>query len=191
VSVANALSILAAGDNEDTFWIQLLVVVILAAGVGIYGMAKSRAKRLERESNDETIETIIEQPTPRTKRRDLTSGMELLARDFLVGVVEQTGAADQRDIAMQRLCFAELVRRGELWAVASNALKVYVLDEGKLFSKWICCEAMKELAERTAKVAEQFDGSTSLAAGKLTAPSKVEGQTVDKTAAHAGREIDG
>ncbi|MCJ7728392.1 MAG: hypothetical protein MUO27_00680 [Sedimentisphaerales bacterium] len=170
MSVANALFILAAGDNEDAFWIQLLVVVILAAGVGIYGMAKSRAKRVERESNDETIETLIEQPMLRVKRRDLTSGMELLARDFLVGVVEQAGAVDHRDIAMQRLCFFELVRRGELWAVASNALKVYVLDEGKLFSKGICCEAMKELAERTAKVAEQ---------------------TVDKTEAHAGRKIDG
>ena len=170
MSVANALFILAAGDNEDAFWIQLLVVVILAAGVGIYGMAKSRAKRIERESNDETIEALIEQPTPHLKRRDLTSGMELLARDFLVGVVEQTGAVDQRDIAMQRLCFAELLRRGELWAVASNTLKVYVLDEGKLFGKEICCAAMKELAERTGKVAEQ---------------------TANQTAVHAGREIDG
>ncbi len=41
MSVANALFILAAGDSEDTFWTQLLVVVILAAGVGIYGMVKS------------------------------------------------------------------------------------------------------------------------------------------------------
>jgi hypothetical protein len=170
MGVANALFLLAAGDSEDAFWVQLLVVVILAAGVGIYGVVKSRAKRLERESSDETIEALIEQPTQLAKKRDLTSGMELLARDFLVGIVERTSEADQRDIAMQRLCFAELVRRGELWAVASNALKTYVLDEGKLFGKDICCESMKELAERTGKVVEQ---------------------TVGETAVHAGREIDG
>jgi hypothetical protein len=170
VGVANALFLLAAGDSEDAFWVQLLVVVILATGVGIYGVVKSRVKRLERESSDETIETLIEQPTPIAKRRDLASGMELLARDFLVEVVERTGEANQRDIVMQRLCFAELVRRGELWAAASNALKAYVLDGGKLFGKDICCEAMKELAERTGKVSEQ---------------------TADKTAVHAGREIDG
>jgi predicted nucleic-acid-binding protein len=161
---------LAAGDNEDAFWVQLLVVVILVAGVGIYGMVKSRARRVKRESSDETIETLIKQPTPRTKRRDLTSGMEMLASDFLVGIVEQTDTVDQRDIAMQQLCFAELVRRRGLWAVASEALKVYVLDDGKLFSKEICCEAMKELAERTGKVVEQ---------------------TVDKTEVRAVRELNG
>jgi uncharacterized protein HemX len=171
VSVANALLFIsAAGDGEGTFWTQLLVVVILATGVGIYGMVKSRAKRIEQESNDETIETIIEQPMPLAKRRDLTGGMELLARDFLVEIVEQTDTVDQRDIAMQRLCFTELVRRRELWAVASEALKIYVLDEGKLFSKEICCEAMKELTARTGKVTEQ---------------------TVNKTAVHAARAIDG
>ncbi len=170
MSVANALFILATGDGEDTFWTQLLVVVVLAAGVGIYGMVKSRAKRIERESNDETIETIIEQPMPLAKRRDLTSGMELLARDFLVEIVEQTDTVDRRDIAMQRLSFDELVRRRGLWAVASEALKVYVLDEGNLFGKKICCEAMKELAARTGKVAEQ---------------------TAGRTAVHAGRELNG
>ena len=170
MGVANALFLLAAGDSEDAFWVQLLVVVILAAGVGIYGVVKSRAKRIEQESSDEAIEALIEQPAPFAKRRDLTSGMELLARDFLVGVVERSGEADQRDITMQRLCFAELSRRGELWAAASNALKAYVIDEGKLFGKEICCEAMRELAERTGKVSEQ---------------------AADKTTVHAGREIDG
>ena len=144
-----AVIVLGAAEDEGTFWIQLLIVVILAAGVGIYGLVKSRAKRLEQETHDEIIETIIEPPEPLVKKRNLSGGMELLARNFLVGVVEQTGSPDQRDIEMRRLCFAELVRRGELWAIVSNALKIYTLDEDGFYGKVICCEAMAELAGRT------------------------------------------
>ena len=31
---------LAAGDGEEAFWVQLLVMVILATGIGIYGVIK-------------------------------------------------------------------------------------------------------------------------------------------------------
>ncbi len=146
-----AVIVLGAAEDEGTFWIQLLMVVILAAGVGIYGLVKSRAKRLEQETRDEIIETIIEPPEPLVKKRNLSGGMELLARNFLVGVVEQTDSPDQRDIEMRRLCFAELVRRGELWAIVSNALKIYTLDEDGFYGKVIRCEAMAELAGRTGK----------------------------------------
>ena len=144
-----AVIVLGAAEDEGTFWIQLLMVVILAAGAGIYGLVKSRTKRLERETHDEIIETIIEPPKPLVKKHNLSGGMELLARNFLVGVVEQTDSPGQRDIEMRRLCFAELVRRGELWAVASIPLKVYTLDEDGFYGKVIRCEAMAELAGRT------------------------------------------
>jgi hypothetical protein len=36
---------LAAGDGEDTFWIQLLVMVVLGAGVGTYGVFKKHKAR--------------------------------------------------------------------------------------------------------------------------------------------------
>ena len=144
-----AVIVLGAAEDEGTFWIQLLMVVILAAGVGIYGLVKSRTKRLERETRDEIIETIIEPPKSLVKKHNLSGGMELLARNFLVGVVEQTDSPGQRDIEMRRLCFAELVRRGELWAVASIHLKVYTLDEDGFYGKVIRCEAMAELAGRT------------------------------------------
>ena len=144
-----AVIVLGAVEDEGTFWIQLLMVVILAAGVGIYGLVKSRVKRVEQEAHDEIIETIIEPPKPIVKKRTLSGGMELLARNFLVGVVEKTDSPDQRDIEMRRLCFAELVRRGELWALASNALKVYTLDKDEFYGKIIRCEAMAELAGRT------------------------------------------
>ena len=144
-----AVIVLGAVEDEGTFWIQLLMVVILAAGVGIYGLVKSRVKRVELEARDEIIETIIEPPKPLVKKRNLSGGMELLARNFLVGVVEQTDSPDHRDIEMRRLCFAELVRRGDLWAVASVPLKVYTLDDGGFYGKDIRCEAMAELAGRT------------------------------------------
>jgi hypothetical protein len=144
-----AVIVLGAVEDETTFWIQLLMVVIFATGVGIYGMVKSRAKRVKLEAHDEIIETIIEPPKPLVKKRNLSGGMELLARNFLVGVVEQTNSPDKRDIEMRRLCFTELTRRGELWALASNALKIYTLDEGGLYGKIIRYEAMAELAGRT------------------------------------------
>ena len=144
-----AVIVLGAVEDEGTFWIQLLMMVMLAAGIGAYLMFKSRAKRVKLEAHDEIIETIIEPPKPIVKKHNLSGGMELLARNFLVGVVEQTNSPDQRDIEMRRLCFAELVRRGELWALASNALKVYTLDKDEFYGKIIRCEAMAELAGRT------------------------------------------
>ena len=75
--------------------------------------------------------------------------MELLARNFLVSVVERTDSPDQRDVAMRRLCFVELTRRGELWSLASTALKIYTLDEDGFYGKVIRFEAMAELAGRT------------------------------------------
>lgn len=160
-----AVIVMGAVEDEGTFWIQLLMMVMLAAGVGIYILVKSRVKRIERQTHDETIETIIAPPKPRAtgntsperpavseikpRQRDLSGGMELLARNFLTGVVEQTNSPDQRDIEMRRLCFTELGRRGELWAIASTALKVYTLDEGGFYGKIIRCEAMAELAGRT------------------------------------------
>ena len=63
---------------------------------------------------------------------------------------------------MRRLCFAELARRGELWTLASNALKIYTLDEDGFYGKVIRCEAMAELAGRTrpGEGAAEDSGST-------------------------------
>ena len=36
---------MGAVEEEGTFWIQLLMMVMLAAGAGIYFLFKSRAKR--------------------------------------------------------------------------------------------------------------------------------------------------
>jgi hypothetical protein len=160
-----AFIVMGAVEDEGTFWIQLLMVVMMVAGVGIYGLVKARAKNVARQTHDKTIETIIAPAKPQATahafpqkpaaggikphQRDLSGGMELLARNFLVSVVELPDSPDRRDIEMRRLCFTELIRRGELWAISSISLKVYTLDEDGFYGKIIRCEAMAELAGRT------------------------------------------
>ena len=85
------------------------------------------------------------------KDRDLGSGMEMLDMDFLLNVVEHTKGDDKNDVAMRKLVFNELLRREQLEALDSNALKVYTVDEDNLYGKEIQCEAMKKLTERTTR----------------------------------------
>ena len=194
--------ILAASNSggEDAFWTQMLVLVILASFVGIYGLVKTRAKqvgereqdytggagsaqtqpswrnRVLRELKDKRIgvfskaaqsKALIEEPVfdfgagditskekPRSelgkeRGKDLAGGMEMLEQDFLVGTVEKTKGDDKDDVMMRKLGFNELLRRGQLKAADSSALKVYAVNKGNLYGKDIQCEAMKELAERT------------------------------------------
>jgi hypothetical protein len=54
------------------------------------------------------------------------------------------------------LCFDELVRRGNLEAVAGPALKVYTVDKHGFYGKVIRCEAMKEMATRTSAVPSEI-----------------------------------
>ncbi|MBN2019992.1 MAG: hypothetical protein JW749_07195 [Sedimentisphaerales bacterium] len=160
----NAQFFLAAGDGEETFWVQLLVFMTLAAGWGVYVLARSRARRFKRAADDELIETVIGhradgqapadgigKATQPQKKRNLKSGMGLLDRAFLVEVVERTEAADTHDVAMRSMCFYELMRRRELRALSSGALMVYTLDKEGFFDKTIRREAMAELAGRTGK----------------------------------------
>ncbi len=83
--------------------------------------------------------------------RDMAGGMEMLEQDFLLGVVENTIGADRNDVIMRKLVFHELLRREQLDAMDSDALKVYAVNEGNLYGKDIQCEAMKKLAERTTR----------------------------------------
>jgi len=151
-----AVIVLEAADEESTFWIKLLMLVVIGAGLGVYFLFKSR-NRAEQQTRDEILETIIEPVSlaesiqPFAKKRDLAGGMELLSRDFLAGVVEQTASADNRHITIRKLCFNELSRRNELSAISSAALKIYTLDEDSYYGKTIRCQAMAELAARTLK----------------------------------------
>ena len=75
--------------------------------------------------------------------------MELLEMDFLLSVVENTKGDDKNDVTMRKLVFNELMRRDQVSAVDSQALKMYTVDEDKLYGKDIQCEAMKKLTDRT------------------------------------------
>ena len=51
-SLAQVILIASNSDGEDTFWMQMLVFVILAASWGIYSLVKARAKQFgEQERN--------------------------------------------------------------------------------------------------------------------------------------------
>ena len=83
--------------------------------------------------------------------RDLGSGMEILELEFLLSVVENTKGDDKNDVAMRKLVFNELIRREQVDTIDSSALKVYTVDEDRLYGKDIQCEAMKKLTDRTTR----------------------------------------
>lgn len=159
---------------------QMLVLVILTVFLGIFSLVKAKAnkfkelghklghKRPRFFSKAAQSKTIIEQPvldfnTPdtagqvkskkelaREREKDLHSGMELLELSFLLRIVENTNGVDEKDVIIRKLNFKELLRRGKLNEANSNALKIYAINKGNLYGKDIQCEAMKNLAERTA-----------------------------------------
>jgi hypothetical protein len=150
-------TIIAARSDvgDDTIWMQILVLVILAVFVGIISIAKAKANKLKEEDPRRYEQKLVGKTfkIPHTEReKDLHSGMELLGEDFLLSIVEKTnGDDDEKDVTMRKLNFKELIRRGKVNKADSKALKVYAINKGNLYGKDIQCEAIKALAERTVK----------------------------------------
>jgi hypothetical protein len=150
-------TILAAHNSEgdDTIWVQMLVIVILAVFLGIFSLAKARANKTKGEDPPPSQQKLVGKTfkdLPMEREKDLHSGMELLGLDFLLSIVENTnGGNDEKDVAIRKLNFKELLRRGKLNQADSKALRIYAINKGNLYGKDIQCEAMKSLAERTAK----------------------------------------
>jgi hypothetical protein len=203
---------LAASSGEETIWAQMLVLIVLAVGGGIYAFIKTRPgsrrgrmgpvvtshgiigsgitrvshflqtvskqipsdKSIPLQNADENdainqtslinyqapavSEAVLQHnirpgrgPAAKSPRRDLKNGMELLESSFLVKIIERPVDADGLDIEMQKLCFAELMRRRELAAISSEALKVYTLDKAGFYGKIIRRQAMEELFQRTSE----------------------------------------
>jgi hypothetical protein len=88
--------------------------------------------------------------TEKSKNSDINSGLEMLDIVFVLGVVDTTDSEDPNDITMRKIGFNEILRRNERPRISSDALKVYALDQNKFYGKDIQCQAMQELAERTA-----------------------------------------
>lgn len=150
-------AILAARNNEgdDTFWMQMLVLVILAVFLAIFSLARTKANKskvLDQYQSQQKPSNKAFKDLTIKKNKDLNSGMELLGLDFLLSIVENTNGSDnEKDVAIRKLNFKELLRRGKLNEADSNALKIYAINKGNLYGKDIQCEAMKSLAERTTK----------------------------------------
>jgi hypothetical protein len=150
-------TILAARNSEgdDTIWVQMLVIVILAVFLGIFSLAKARANKFKGEDPPQSQQKLAGKTfkdLPRKREKDLHSGMELLGLNFLLSIVENTnGGDDEKDVAIRKLNFKELLRRGKLNQADSKALRTYAINKGNLYGKDIQCEAMKSLAERTVR----------------------------------------
>jgi hypothetical protein len=175
ISAWGWLTPLAARNSEgdDTFWVQMLVIVILAVFLGIFSLARARANKSKEEDPPQPQQKFVgktfnsrkgwlsplsgaarakSEDLHKKREKDLQSGMELLGLDFLLKVVENTNdGRDEKDVTMRKLNFKELQRRGELNQADSKALRIYAINKGNLYGKDIQCEAMKSLAERTAK----------------------------------------
>jgi len=197
VSYRFAQLIFASVEGEDAIWMSLLVLVIVAAGWGLYSVVKTRVGGFGGENvyysgrrgysgRFERLKGVIggykerllgglaesvrakaagakagldasaggareekKRLRPAKVSRDLAGGMELLGDGFLVGVIEDVGGRDVRDVSMRRMSFEELVRRGRLAGLSGEALKAYAVDKEHLYGKTIQCEALEELARRT------------------------------------------
>jgi len=117
------------------------------------GTARSRVVELrsqaEKPGGEPAGEAVAK--TDLSIERDLASGMEILELDFLLSVIENTEGDDKNDVTMRKLGFNELLRREQLDAIDSKALKAYAVNAGNLYGKNIQCEAMKKLTERTTR----------------------------------------
>ena len=201
--------ILAAGDDygENTFWVQILVFLLVAVSLGLYGLVKKKPNQLKQHGQRPAEQAHIyhtkshrqfklggkyitrfksaaqkyaakardtrlhiphfaKKPMPdfdgpamfgrgkyepaAERNADLNSGMELLKLDFLLSIVQDTDGDNKNDVTMRKLNFNELVRRAKLDQVSSSVLKVYAINRGNLYDKAIQCEAISELARRTA-----------------------------------------
>lgn len=196
-------------DGEETFWIQILVLVVLGGIVGIGSLIKTRSNRFKtqeeysskgvgrsyirrgqpteavKELKDKYHSIFLKTAQSKTnteksmfdleaadaagrgkqkdkigkvKDRDVNSGMEILELDFLLGIIENTKGNNENDVMMRKLVFNELIRRGQLNVVDSNALNVYSINKDKVYNKEVQCGAMMELAERTkARLGQDFE----------------------------------
>jgi hypothetical protein len=117
-------------------------------------MATNTAGKVRSFIRSNTSEPVKVEPAknkPVKREEDMFSGMELLELDFLLGVIENTSGNDSNDVSMRKLSFNELLRRQQRNEIDSYAMKIYAIDEDDLYGKDIQCEALKELAERTAR----------------------------------------
>jgi len=127
----------------------------LSSSVPTVGPDVNKYKKIEQpvldfDAPDTAAQVKSKKELAKQGEKNLHSGMELLELNFLLSIVENVNGDDEKDVIIRKLNFKELLRRGKLNQANSNALKIYAINKGNLYGKDIQCEAMKNLAERTA-----------------------------------------
>ncbi|MHC4756303.1 MAG: hypothetical protein ACYTBP_14300 [Planctomycetota bacterium] len=161
---------------EENFFVQIFVVVLLAVGYWVYTLVKKKpdkfgSRQFENEKTTYNLRhTFPNQYKPPGRSHEnhqsyrfnfadaarskdpgkIKPGMELLEPDFLLCVIENTKGSNKNEVEMRILCFNEILRRNQPHSIKSDALKVYAVNKKNLYTKNIQCQAMKELAKRTA-----------------------------------------
>lgn len=112
---------------------------------------------------------VVEPKVASRNNADLKSGIELLERAFLLNLVSDTESDDDTDITMRKICFQELMRRGQLGHIDSGTLTAYSLNKNNLYGKEIQRAALQELALRTGRKAGQSQTDNTSENAKVTA----------------------
>lgn len=102
------------------------------------------------EHEDENVANVPKVDFPVRKSQGDCGGMEMLDTDFVLEVIEDLQCNEANDVVMRKIGFYEILRRDIKSMIDSRALKTYAIDADGHYGKEIQCQAMQELARRTA-----------------------------------------
>ncbi len=151
----------AEGAGDETFFVQILVLVIVASAWGLYNFVRKKTHYFADNRENLAAQTAPRRTTiyqekaairlPEDSQKNVNSGMDVLELGFLIDVVENTESDDINDVTMQGFSFNEVLRRKNQNRIDSSALKTYAVNKNNRYSKDIQREALKELSQRTAR----------------------------------------
>jgi hypothetical protein len=95
------------------------------------------------------IQASQNETEPAQSHRDMQSGMELLAVEFIMNLAEKTDFDTRQEAVMHNIGLNELIRRDKLDRLDSKTLAAYATNDGNFYSGQIQCSAMQILAKRT------------------------------------------
>ncbi len=157
----HTIIIAAEGAGDETIFVQILVLIIVASAWGLYNFVRKKTHRFADDRENLAAQTgprrttIYQQQAaiklPKDSRKNVNSGMDVLEIGFLIDVVENTESNDINDVTMQGFSFNEVLRRKNQNRIDSSVLKTYAVNKGNRYSKNIQREALKELSARTAR----------------------------------------
>ena len=119
-SLGQIILVASNSDGEYVFWVQMLVLVILATLVGIYGLVKTRARQFGDQEQDYAEGTLSSQTQPRWQSKALKElkgkgiGIFLKTAQLKKAITEEpVFDFDARDIASKEKPKNKLVKERE------------------------------------------------------------------------------